>query len=174
MAALRAPQRHAAPGTTVRPVHAVAPDRKGWGLNAKLTAALTRSLRRLGRSAVPVHWLRAGPPRQRATYQEIHDQLNGACTMAVNLLVWSMSSRARPTSRSLRMRLGVWDRQHRAGHARDPNPPGGGPRREPAARGIANQAWPQQLPALTLASPRHPVDDLAFAQGRLRAVILLT
>jgi hypothetical protein len=56
-------------------------------------------------------------------------------------------------SRQLRMRLGVSDRQHRAGHARNTNPLGGGPRSYPAASGTADQAWLQELPALTLASP---------------------
>jgi hypothetical protein len=62
-------------------------------------------------------------------------------------------NQTQPTSRQLRMRLGVWDRQHRAGHARDPNPLGGGPRSYPAARGTADQARLEELPALTLASP---------------------
>jgi hypothetical protein len=51
------------------------------------------------------------------------------------------------------MRLGVSDRQHRAGHARNTNPLGGGPRSWPAASGTADRAWLQELPALTLASP---------------------
>ena len=63
-----------------------------------------------------------------------------------------------PTSRQLRMRLGVSDRQDRAGHARDPNPPGGGPRSHPAASGTADHAALQDLPALTVASPGRPVD----------------
>jgi hypothetical protein len=57
-----------------------------------------------------------------------------------------------PTSRQLPMRLAVADRQHRAGHARDPNPPGRGPGSPPAASRTADRAWLWELPALTLPS----------------------
>jgi hypothetical protein len=62
-------------------------------------------------------------------------------------------SHERPTSCQLRVRLGVSNRQHRTGHARDPNPLGSDARSDPAARETADQASLQDLPALTLASP---------------------
>jgi hypothetical protein len=71
-------------------------------------------------------------------------------------------SRARSTPCQLRMRLGVSGRQYRAGHARDPNPPGCGARSYPAASGTADQASLQDHPALTLTLPGCPVDGPAL------------
>jgi hypothetical protein len=65
--------------------------------------------------------------------------------------------------------LAVSDRQHRAGHARDTNPPGRSRSSHSAASGTTDQAWLQDLPALTPASwmPCGPA-ALASKAGRLQ------
>ena len=89
----------------------------------------------------------------------IADRLEVIVTISVNEQIAGHkvtvrpAARTKPTPCQLRMRLGVSDRQYRRGHARDPNPPGRSPRSYPAASGTADQAWLQELPALTLASP---------------------
>ena len=60
-------------------------------------------------------------------------------------------SRERPAPRQLRMRLELSDRPHRAGHARDPNPPRHGCPSHPDTSGPADQASLQAIAVLTLA-----------------------
>ena len=112
----------------------------------------------------------ASPPRRprRSAHQR-----TGQATITVRP---AAPSRQRPTPRHLPMRLVVADRQHRAGHARDPNPPrsspGSYPQVSPRSRTVrrrcrahAAPAWSTGCPSRPVLLDGHKVDTLRARQG---------
>jgi hypothetical protein len=67
------------------------------------------------------------------------------------------------------MGLAVAHRQHRAGHARDTNPPRSSPGSDPAATETIEQAWLQDLRALRPVSPGPLAGGVALRSGRVTA-----